>query len=103
LKKTLAAVIATASLSLTGLAVTAPTADATTDRTAAAPCVSKKEYRQVKKGFTKARVHRIFGTAGTLAGRRGGIEARGYKGCTTYGAVGVSYRNGRLIAKNAVW
>lgn len=103
MKKTLAAVIATASLSLTGLAVTAPTADATTDRLAAAPCVSKKEFRQVKKGFTKARVHRIFGTSGTFVDRQRGVEARGYKGCTTYGAVGVAYRNGRLIGKNAMW
>ncbi len=70
-------------------------------------CVTRAEYRNVHKGMTKARVARIFDTAGKRdAFARSGqytSEIRSYNTCSKYSAVAISYGNGRLDAKSAVW
>ncbi|QIX25508.1 hypothetical protein ncot_02070 [Nocardioides sp. JQ2195] len=84
--------LASSSASAATTAVSAPVASQVV---AQAGCVSKKEFRKVKKGMTKAKVARIFGTKGTLAQRvkdgRRTIESRGYKGCPKYSSVGVAF------------
>ncbi|WP_141014540.1 hypothetical protein [Nocardioides sambongensis] len=111
-----ATVLTTALTSTAFLAVAAPGADAAdrgADR-AAKGCVTKAEYKKVKKGMPIAKVHKIFGTAGkqtvSVPGVGGGkVVGRAYKVCTSKkGAVGVSYvvKPGKkpvLGAKTAVW
>jgi len=51
---------------------------------AAESCVTRSEYGQVKKGFTKARVHSIFDFSGTALFSNPGVqrnEARQYRMC----------------------
>jgi hypothetical protein len=70
-------------------------------------CVTRAEYRHVHKGMTKHRVAHIFDTAGKREAyaTSGGYtaEIRSYKTCRRYSAVAISYGNGRLDAKSAVW
>jgi hypothetical protein len=70
-------------------------------------CVTRAEYRHVHKGTTKHRVAVIFDTAGKreAIAHSGGYteEIRTYKTCSRYSAVAISYGNGRLDAKSAVW
>ncbi|TYL45332.1 hypothetical protein FXB39_18540 [Nocardioides sp. BGMRC 2183] len=111
-----ATVLTTALTSTAFLAATAPGAEAAdrgVDRAAKA-CVSKPEYKKVKKGMPIKKVHKIFGTSGKQtvsypAPGGGKIVGRAYKVCTSKkGAVGVSYviKPGKepvLGAKTAVW
>lgn len=75
--------------------------------TAADSCVSQREFASVKKGFSKAKVARVFGTKGSREAISRGygvtIEIRSYRACTRFGAVSVSFENGRLSAKSAVF
>ncbi len=70
-------------------------------------CVTKKEYRKVHKGMTKKRVHRIFDTRGRrdAFAQSGGhtAEIRSYRTCSRFSAVSISYGDGRLDGKSAVW
>lgn len=75
-------------------------------------CVTRKEYRSVKKGWTKARVDRRFDTSGNRVAiaSSGGFKTSvwSYKTCSRFSAVSVSYdKHGtspwRLAAKSAVW
>ena len=70
-------------------------------------CVSPGEYRQVHRGMTKRRVHRIFDTRGRrVAFSRDGrftSEIRRYRGCPRRSAVSVGYGNRRVRSKSAVW
>ena len=70
-------------------------------------CVSKSEYRTVKKGWTKTRVHRLFDTRGKQSISYPPYEDREYKACTvtygTHGTVSVEYKNGRVDSKYAIW
>lgn len=74
---------------------------------AATGCVTQREFAKVKKGMAKAKVHRVFGTKGKrdAIARSGGYtsEVRSYRSCAAYGAVAVSFLNGRLAAKSAVF
>lgn len=96
-------------LTLGALAVGSSVAPASAETVAVAKagCVSKTEFKKVKKGMGKAKVHKIFGTAGKRdAISHGGgftFEIRSYKSCTTYGAVSVGFTNGKLDSKVAVW
>lgn len=97
----------TAAVALTSTAVgtVSTSAGAAAPESAAAPvsaaaakgCVTRAEYRKVKKGMSKSKVHRIFGTSGkrsTVAPlpNGGSVEGRGYKVCgNPRGAVGVSF------------
>jgi hypothetical protein len=85
-----------------GSAFVAPAAHADTPG-----CVTQTEFAHVKKGWTKKRVHGVFDTIGKrqVISKGGGytIEIRGYKTCTPYGAVSVSFTNGKLDAKSGVF
>ena len=89
-------ILITAGVLLTSVATTTP-AQADTPG-----CVTKGEYRNVHKGMTKKRVHRIFDTRGVRTAFTTS-EIRHYKPCNAYGTVQVSYRDGRLIAKSGQW
>jgi hypothetical protein len=71
------------------------------------PCVSKSEYRQVREGMRKRRVHRVFGTRGrrvAYAQAYGySAEIRRYRGCKRRSRVSVAYGNRRLQSKSARW
>jgi len=101
-KLTRLAIAGVVAFGLTGMTVPAAHADTP-------GCVSKQEFRKVKDGFKKRRVHRIFDTRGrqTSIFRVGGetYESREYKPCSDrkYGFVWVDYVNGRLDAKYAYW
>lgn len=73
----------------------------------AAGCVTQGEFKRAKKGMSKASVAAVFGTRGhrDAIARSGGYvsEIRSYQSCSAYGAVAISYMNGRLTAKSAVF
>jgi hypothetical protein len=102
LLRSLAAVGAGLALAAGGVIVTAGPASADTPG-----CVTKSEYRKVHKGMTKKRVHRIFDNRGhrQAFAQSGGhtAEIRGYRTCSPFSAIAVSYGDGRLDAKSAVW
>ena len=68
-------------------------------------CVTRAEYRKVHDGLRKARVHRIFDSAGTRSWLEGRYEIRNYTPCTDrqFGYVTVNYKDGRVDAKRAYW
>lgn len=75
-------------------------------------CVTKAEYKKAKKGMTKKRVKKIFGTGGKRDAHAssGGYvsEIRSYKTCSKYSAVAIAFDKApgsklRLSAKSAVW
>jgi len=76
-------------------------------------CVTKAEYKKVKKGMKIERVHRVFDTAGKKESRAasGGyvFMVRSYKVCNSrWSAVAVGFEKSpgtamKLSAKNAVW
>ncbi|KRF20985.1 hypothetical protein ASG90_00785 [Nocardioides sp. Soil797] len=78
---------------------------------AAKGCVSKKEFKKIKKGMSQAKVARIFGTKGSkesVVKKKGKtIMARGYRGCPQYSAVGVAFikKGGtfKMANKVATW
>jgi len=113
----LAAVLLTAlSLDAVSAPATAHTATAAQAPSAQAKnkaCVTRAEYKKVKKGMTKAKVAKIFCTKGKLSSKHnlpGGqkLEARGYKVCTSKkGGVGISFLNKgkgfKLEYKTVAW
>jgi hypothetical protein len=95
--------VAAAAVLAGGLTMTTPDlASADTPR-----CVSKAEFRQVKKGMSKSRVAGIFDTAGKRDAISSGggytFEIRSYKSCTRFGAVAIGFSNGKLDNKTAIW
>lgn len=102
MKKTLTTFVAATVLSL-GLGTVGATA---AEAAAPAPkgCVTKAEYKKVKNGMTKAKVHKIFGTKGIRVTNSNGVEGRGYVTCTSRkGGVGVVYSGGKVVSKAAQW
>ena len=106
IKKMAAALAATAVASF-GVVALAPAASADTPG-----CVTRAEFRQVHKGMTKTRVHRVFDTSGRrqAIAHSGGYtsEIRSYNPCSRYSAVSLGFDSGpgeplRLNAKSAVW
>lgn len=102
------------STALLGAGATTSVAAPDADRAAKGGCVTKAEYKKVKKGMGIKKVHKIFGTSGKQSVRYdlpggGYVVGRGYKVCTSKkGAVGVSYtvKPGKtpvLAEKTAVW
>lgn len=99
--------IAASVLTMAGSLLTTAPASADTEG-----CVTRAEYRKVHRGDTKARVHRIFDTAGhrDAISSSGGYrsEIRSYHTCSRFSAVSISWeKNGpspwRLSGKSAVW
>lgn len=116
MRRTAAAFVLSTALATVGALAPVSTAGAVehSDRAAAKGCVSKKEYRKLKKGMTIAKVKRITGTAGKqtvgpIALPDGQwVVGRAYKVCTSKkGAVGISFKGPkgkyRLASKSAVW
>ncbi len=75
---------------------------------AASPsCVEKKEFRQVERGMSKARVANIFDIGGrqtsvySISGTR--YESRSYRSCTRYGSVYIDFEDGRVSSRMAFW
>ncbi|WP_134741050.1 hypothetical protein [Nocardioides sp. 503] len=110
-----AAAAAVLSTALASTAALAPAGSAAADgpsERAAKGCVSKKEYRKLKKGMTIAKVRRVTGTNGKQVNKYplpGGkfVVGRAYKACTKRGAVGISFTNQtgayKLASKAAAW
>jgi len=100
---------------LTALAaISAPVATATAAHAnpGSKGCVTRAEFKAVKKGWTKTRVDAKFGTHGhkEAGATSGGFSSSvwSYKPCTKFSAVAVSYdKQGhgawKLSAKSAVW
>jgi len=67
--------------------------------------LARAEYRKVHDGLRKARVHRIFDSAGTRSWLEGRYEIRNYTPCPDrqFGYVTVNYKDGRVDAKRAYW
>ena len=68
-------------------------------------CVTRAEYRKVHDRMRKARVHRIFDSAGHQSWLEGRYEIRTYTPCSDrqFGWVNVNYRDGRVYAKRVYW
>lgn len=62
-------------------------------------CVTKREYRAVKVGMSKTRVHRIFDSKGQLRSRDNGFEFRDYRPCDGFLDYMLRYQDGRLHGK----
>jgi hypothetical protein len=98
---------------LVGLAVLVVSAVAVAPAAADTPgCVTKTEYRSVKKGATLAKVKRVFDTAVrrvAIATSDGyGSQIRNYRACGRFSAVSLSFSKvpggvWRMDAKSAVW
>ena len=71
---------------------------------AAAGCVTKAEFRDVKLGMREARVHEIFGTAGSATGLGGENTIRHYSPCRAGGVIQVVFNpRGRVVSKSGSW
>jgi hypothetical protein len=94
--------VAACALAVASVGVVAPAAHADT-----AGCVTKSEYRKVNKGMSKTRVHRIFDTDGRreAIARSGRFtsEIRTYRTCSRFSSVALSFGNGQVDGKSAVW
>ena len=73
----------------------------------AASCVSQAQFGKARKGMTLSQVAKVWGTNGSRVAfaKSGGqsSEVRNYKACSQFGAVAVSYLNGKLAAKSGVF
>lgn len=86
-------------LALLATVVAVPSASAELGGPDTRPCVTGREYRAVKKGMSKTRVHRIFDTKGQLSSRNDGYEFRDYRPCTGFLDYTLRYYQGRLDGK----
>ena len=59
-------------------------------------CATEHEYRQVERGWSRRRVHRLFDTRGRPTF---GKETRNYELCEPYGIVQVRYDDDRVVEK----
>jgi hypothetical protein len=67
-------------------------------------CTTKSEYRQVKRGMTKAQVAKIIGYSGKKFFDFDPYETREYASCThETGFVWVSYEHRKVTSKSANW
>src|SRR4051812_23134443 len=97
-------VAATAALAL-GAWLLVPVQHADASPKAGERCVTHEEYRKVHDGMRKARVRRIFDSAGHRSWLAGRYEIRVYTPCTDrrFGWINVSYKDGRVEAMRAFW
>jgi hypothetical protein len=108
----LVAVLATAVLAWSTPAAADPASAVQVGKAAAAThthdCVTRREYRAVKDGMRKSRVHEIFDFNGHLVEKTGDIEVRQYKVCKRWNDeprahVRVVFQNGRVVDKFKSW
>jgi hypothetical protein len=97
--------LASAAALALGVWLLAPTAHADAGSKAGERCVTHEEYQKIHDGLAKARVQRIFDSAGHLYLREGRLEIRSYEPCTDrrFGWVDVNYMDGRVDAKRVHW
>jgi hypothetical protein len=84
----------------TSAAIVVPTAVVTAAPAAAGytpGCVDRAEFRKVKDGMTKAKVHEIFDTRGKRMSIGSGGESREYRTCSgdSWSYVSVDYERNR--------
>ena len=100
MRKLLAAVAAAAAgIVAAPLAVVSPAVADTPD------CVTKREFRAVKKGWHRDRVTNKFDTAGRITFQSGSYVSREYRPCRNprYSYVSVDFERGRVTGKTAYW
>ncbi len=72
-----------------------------------AGCVTKSGYSKVRNGMTVSQVASTLGTNGKRAAYSKigsqSAEVRSYVTCSKYGAVAISFSNGRVSAKSGVF
>lgn len=97
MRKTLAAVATTLAVVATPILISAP-AEAGTPG-----CVTKSEFRAVKKGWSMERVHHRLDTSGRLVSQSGAYRSREYRACRhpRFSYISLSYDHGRLDYKSA--
>ena len=66
-------------------------------------CVTRREFRRVRRGMRIERVHRIFDTRGRLGSVILGSVTRDYNACTRFGAVSITYERRRVVSKFAIF
>lgn len=102
LARTGAATLATAMASTILVALSPAPAHADTPL-----CVTRAEFRQVTKGMTKLRVHRIFDRRGKqvsiFTGSGVTYETRQYRPCLRFSAIQINYENRKVSGKFAYW
>ncbi len=100
----LVAAVVTAVALVGSTAVVASPAEAGSSR-----CVDRGEFKKIKRGFPKKRVHNVFDTAGRQTSfytiGRARYEDREYKPCTSrkYGFVSIYFKNGKVTDKYVYW
>ena len=81
----------------------------TSSASASAGCVTKSEYKAIKLGMSRDKVHQILGTTGSLIGwtKMNGykIEGRSYPTCHPYdvGVVMLNFEQKKLTIKTATF
>jgi hypothetical protein len=85
-----------------GARTTAAVRSAVSERTRAKPCVSKKEFRKVKKGMTPAKVQQVVGANGRKVTAASYSLVRRYRQCHGAGSVVVNFQRARENAPNKV-
>ncbi len=97
MRKSFAAVMTTLAVALAPILISAPAHADTPD------CVTKSEFRAVKKGWSMKRVHNRFDVAGRLVFQSGTYKSREYRPCRNprYSYISVNYNRGRVYSKSA--
>ena len=97
MRRSLSAVAAALAIAVTPVLVAGPVHADTSG------CVTKSEFRAVKKGFNMDRVHNRFDTSGHLESQFGAYKSREYRACRhpRYSYVSVTYHHGRVDSKSA--
>jgi hypothetical protein len=98
LKRTLTALAA-------AIIVAAPSAVVSPAEAGTPGCVTKREFRAVKKGWHRDRVHNRFDASGRIVSQGGGYVTREYRSCTDprWSYISISYDSQRLDYKSAYW
>ncbi len=66
-------------------------------------CVTKREFKQVRKGFSEHRVTHLFDTSGKLSASYAPYQTRDYKTCARFANVSVDYKHHRATHKWGFW
>ena len=99
-RRSIVGVVAGLSLVLSGVAA-APAAMASKG------CVTAQEFAKAKTGMTPAQITKLFGTKGKETTRSEILDTvlsiRSYKTCTQFGAVSISFQDGKLQSKTGIF
>jgi hypothetical protein len=114
--KRLIATLATSALLLVGLSATPAEARSTSwdvngptsaergdFQQARRGCVTRSEFRRVKRGWRKSRVQNLFDTRGRISLVLFGEVTKDYRACPRFSAVSVTYKRNRVVSKFAIF